>query len=422
MSNDPTFRRGLRNSGYTNLSNRLLEDLRISAESRWLVAYLLSKPEGWILRLTDIRNKVPCGRDKAYKLIKEIVDSGWASRDMQRAGGQFKGVEYVVHDQPIMPENKESEASPFPENTETVPPFPDLPYTANTVSGKSGHIVNTDSLVTPDSLVLRESARETDLEEDQIEGDALSLKKRTDMFTRILQGWFPASGSPKEAQAVWERLSDADCMAAADKFQRWKNDWITSGHTYKLALSTFLRERRWTEVPDGPAEPAKSHHTAKPLGKLWNVWRLRLLLLGPAARMPAHSAYIQGLIDKGGTEGQRWRMRHLALNGYPEVNTMLEQAGERRGHSVPVGFEHLAERCRQCNTQSDLFAAWQAEHEKRGWPLIEVKGVEWIWLPVPGQPDDYTEPAAFVAAALEELETALKALGEEGHQNDERAA
>ena len=211
-------------------------------------------------------------------------------------------------------------------------------------------------------------------------------------------------------------------MAAADKFERWKAEWVGSGHKYKVALSTFLRDRRWTEVPDGPAEPAKSHHNAKPFGKLWNVWRLRVLLRGPSSRMSAPSSYIQGLIDKGGAEGRRWRLRHLALNGYPDVNTMLAEATERRGHAVPVGFEPLAERCCQCSTQSDLFAAWQAEHEKRGWPLIEAKGVEWIWLPVPAQPDDYTEPAAFVAAALEELETALKALGEEGHHNDERAA
>lgn len=268
---------------------------------------------------------------------------------------------------------------------------------------------------------LREGARETDLEEDQGNSEALPAKKRSGLFTKIVQGWFEVSGSTEQAMVVWHRMSDVECLEAADKFKRWMDQWTSTGHTHKVALSTFLREKRWSEVPDAPPEPEQTHHSAKPNGKLWNIWRLRLLLLGPIARMPAPSAYIQGLIDKGGDEGRRWHLRHIALNGYPDVNTMIEQARDRRGYAVPVGFEHLAGRCRQCSTQSPLFQVWQAEHEKRGWPLIDIKGVEWVWLPVPADPDAWPDAAMFVARALEEFEAELNAMGE-GSENDDCAA
>ena len=63
MSAEATIRRGVRNSRYAAIPNHVFEDARLSMEARWLLGYLLSKPDNWTLVLRDINKKGGCGRD-----------------------------------------------------------------------------------------------------------------------------------------------------------------------------------------------------------------------------------------------------------------------------------------------------------------------------------------------------------------------
>lgn len=105
-------------SNYTTVSNALLIDTRISVEARWCMAYLLSKPENWELRASDLMLVASWGRDKTYNVIRELIDAGWIRRRIVHEGGLLNGVEYVVTDQ--LPENQEVDAGrQFPENQHT---------------------------------------------------------------------------------------------------------------------------------------------------------------------------------------------------------------------------------------------------------------------------------------------------------------
>lgn len=59
-------------SRFTTISNDLINDSTISWAARGLLIYLMSKPEGWIIRNSDLINQSPAGRDKVAAILKEL--------------------------------------------------------------------------------------------------------------------------------------------------------------------------------------------------------------------------------------------------------------------------------------------------------------------------------------------------------------
>jgi hypothetical protein len=61
----------VRRTGFTQISNTLIENPKLSTDARWLALYLLSKPSG-VAELADIRSSSGWGRDKTYKVLDEL--------------------------------------------------------------------------------------------------------------------------------------------------------------------------------------------------------------------------------------------------------------------------------------------------------------------------------------------------------------
>lgn len=105
MPADNTIIRIARREGYTTIARAALQDNRLSFAARGLLAYLLSKPDDWDVRLTDIQRAGHIGRDKAYRLIDELQQAGYIS-ERQRTrmpGGQWSYTPYYVYEMPISP-------------------------------------------------------------------------------------------------------------------------------------------------------------------------------------------------------------------------------------------------------------------------------------------------------------------------------
>lgn len=109
------IRRGVRNGGWSAVSIELIEDVSLSVEARWLLIYLLSRPDNWIIRFSDIQARTKWGRDKARAHVRELEHSGHLQRDQRRVAGRFETMTYVVLDDPTSPE---------PENPSPVEPSP----------------------------------------------------------------------------------------------------------------------------------------------------------------------------------------------------------------------------------------------------------------------------------------------------------
>lgn len=111
------IRRQITNN-FTIVPNEAILDTRLSISARWLLIYLLSRPNDWEVRINDIQKQADIGRDKAYGMIKELIAIGWVRKDeFRQKEGRWGGVEYVVMDQPGEPAS-----DPLPENPDAVEP------------------------------------------------------------------------------------------------------------------------------------------------------------------------------------------------------------------------------------------------------------------------------------------------------------
>ena len=137
-----------RNSAFTIVPNALLADSRLSIEARWLIAYLLSKPDDWEVRIPEIQTAAGVGRNKAYQMVAEAVGAGYLHRVADRSNdGKMLGYSYDVYDEPP--------AQPLPGIGEVASPNRDTvsPFTGSrkTVSRKRARILRTDSALRKDS-------------------------------------------------------------------------------------------------------------------------------------------------------------------------------------------------------------------------------------------------------------------------------
>lgn len=445
---EPTIRRGPRNAHYTQLPNRVLEDTEISAEARWLVAYLLSKPDHWILRRTNIEKMVPCGRDKAYKLIKELVKRGYVQREINRDGGKFNAVQYVIYDEPVSPPetcDKNAPHTDLPDtaNPDTASPFPALPDPVNQEPSNTESLVSTDSVSNTDSKQGRESACARDRVEENPspnsghgiapeannaadnrdrpspktghgavgpEDRALTKTARRKLNDRAVAAWPPNTGSTEHAIAELNKLGDGDLVKAVERIPLWLAEWRTVPRRHTPALSTYVRERRFDTVEPKPEPPPATTESASAGSRLFNA-RLYQILLTTAVLdpLPPATGYLQTQIEKGGRLGEIARLRHQAHCGWPEARRMASAAAGGQGYSVSLDLQRLADRFGSVKAGTPLWDAWRNHHERQGWPWVHDGGG--AWLPVPSDPDGYEgDEAGFVIAALAELKTALEAM------------
>jgi len=85
--------RGPRRRGYVIIPNRAVEDSRLSWKARGLLAYLLSRPDGWhtdSVRLADVG---PDGRDAIRSGLTELERAGY----LRRIRTQVDRGQWVTH-------------------------------------------------------------------------------------------------------------------------------------------------------------------------------------------------------------------------------------------------------------------------------------------------------------------------------------
>ena len=86
---------------YTVISNALLEDSRLSFGARGLMAYLLSKPDHWEVRMDDLIAQSPAGRQATQTMVAELLKRGYLTRQkLQDAQGHWRVVT-TVHEEPV---------------------------------------------------------------------------------------------------------------------------------------------------------------------------------------------------------------------------------------------------------------------------------------------------------------------------------
>lgn len=85
---------------YTRIRNSVLQDKRLSFAARGVLAYLFSKPAGWVPRMYDLEKEGNFGTAARKKVMRELRDLGYAWTEKTQTGTIYH-VTDIPQDPPV---------------------------------------------------------------------------------------------------------------------------------------------------------------------------------------------------------------------------------------------------------------------------------------------------------------------------------
>lgn len=200
-----------RENPFVMIDHRPLNDDNLSWQAKGLLAYLLSKPDNWIVIVADLVKRATNGRDSVNSILKELEQKGYIERIKIRdpETGQFSHQETIVYEVPQERLLQKASVKPETENPlldkkrgentkSQLEPRNGFPVTGEPVSGKpdtnnidlSNNDQNNNDLspiseiaatseeereTNSDELVERESSFDLKTEEEEPEDDFASI-------------------------------------------------------------------------------------------------------------------------------------------------------------------------------------------------------------------------------------------------------
>lgn len=241
-----------RNDQFAIIPNAVANDDRLSFEARGLLVYLLAKPHDWEIRRSDLQRAGGIGRDKAQKLMRELIGSGYMERgeDRRDTDGRILGPQYIVSNFPIQTTLPLSQ--PEPENAVLDGPGPDLPAPVkpepeNTAPYKEQRKQNTESPLPPKG----------EWEED---------------FDILWSRW-PEGQRPdnrKHAEGLFKRLSPDERAQALSALDSYSTAMIRRSKPRRMV--TYLKERQFIDFFDAPDLDNDGHFRITPKRPEWGPW------------------------------------------------------------------------------------------------------------------------------------------------------
>lgn len=127
---------------YGMIRRAVMDGSGLSFEARGVMGYILMKQDNWKTRIKDLMREGGIGRDKAYKIVDELVEKGYARRVEQRDDhGHFNGIVIEVSE---IPDQNDQQSLPLPENPLTVKPLTEKPLTDFQEHNNNGVLPITD--------------------------------------------------------------------------------------------------------------------------------------------------------------------------------------------------------------------------------------------------------------------------------------
>ena len=149
---------------YSVVPNGALEDARLSWKARGLLAYLLSKPDGWQVRSRHLETVGPDGRDSVRAGLRELEAAGYLRRDTLRDEAGRLSTVSTLYDSPAGDgDDAEAARSDDPEEGIAAGHTGDgLSGAGSSGAGKAVPLVTTEGVTTEGAPLARVRAREED--------------------------------------------------------------------------------------------------------------------------------------------------------------------------------------------------------------------------------------------------------------------
>ncbi|WP_290772505.1 helix-turn-helix domain-containing protein [Anaerofustis sp.] len=89
-----------KNKNYIVMSRDFLQRKDLSLKAKGLLAYILSLPDEWDLKISGLEKVLPEGRDSIQSAFKELINKSYIEKKECREKGKFS-IEYVVYESPL---------------------------------------------------------------------------------------------------------------------------------------------------------------------------------------------------------------------------------------------------------------------------------------------------------------------------------
>lgn len=124
-----TIKKGKFSYGFSTVPNKAFQDINLTWKAKGLLIYLLTLPEDWEIRKSDLANRAKDGYDSMDSGFNELIKMGYIIEDGEtRKEGMFSGKNYLVF--PEVQKNTDKEnperLSPPTDRQFTVTVNPDL--------------------------------------------------------------------------------------------------------------------------------------------------------------------------------------------------------------------------------------------------------------------------------------------------------
>lgn len=85
---------------YFSMNRDAAQDRTLSWEARGVLAYLLSKPDDWVVQPSDLEQN--CGRNRVYRILAELRKTGYLTLNIKRDDkGKIQVWEYLIREEPL---------------------------------------------------------------------------------------------------------------------------------------------------------------------------------------------------------------------------------------------------------------------------------------------------------------------------------
>lgn len=236
-----------RSERFAIIPNAVAEDSRLSFEARGVLCYLLAKPHNWQVQIQDIQKAGDIGRDKVYRILKELKDAGYikvvVKRDEQ---ARILSHDYVVYDDAV------PDQLPFPEKPEVAELLPEKPDTAKPDTANTDGLIRTDSKTKTHQGAQARGGRDFD----------------------ILWSDWPEKDRPANrdvAERIFAKLDPGDQSKAVQAAPLYRSTMARRRKPARLIL--FIRDGIWKDFDDDPPEIDKDgDFVIKPGRPEWSPW------------------------------------------------------------------------------------------------------------------------------------------------------
>ncbi|CAN2533090.1 hypothetical+protein [Methylocapsa aurea] len=260
------IRRAERRRSFTIIDNRLLAAGGLSLEAMGLLAYLLSRPDDWIVRLGYLCDQHRIGRDRMRRIMSELREAGYAQLETVRDEhtGRVKGSVWSIFEESSADGDGEGAEDAEAPN-DRAPENPSLGVTERLKTrqsekptvGKPVPIINTEVITNTDSEqiplppkggVERGASRKGEKNSGEV-GAAAEAR-----WKAMKKPWpFDPAATPGDARAAFMALSVSDQESAIRYAPRYLA--ATEGRKRKF-LGNWIAARGWDDFVEQEAAAA----------------------------------------------------------------------------------------------------------------------------------------------------------------------